>query len=263
MERDVMCKRIVSGLAAMSMVATLLAMLGTEANAAPICTSTKTLSTQTCKAWKTIGGSKYCTQWCTGSEICDNTIFGVGNINDCTPATDTSPGTCPVVTCSAFGTVDVGAGCDPTILDPRCGIQGKAFCVNPAGNASKAQGQPFTLDTTLAASGDVTDCTKNGKCTEFVELDPEDPNVLCINPKWEFKTFTASEFNAEACFCPGGFSSEATPQCCADSQRNMDGTCATLNLGTGAETCIAQRCTVDLTEYQLGENNLYTCTDLP
>lgn len=251
-----MCKRLVIDVLRISVIAVLMAMLGTEAKAATCSLSQKT--GYTCTSWKTsLSGVKYCALWCTGSEICDNTIFGLGGniIKDCIPGE-----TCPVVTCSAFGTVEVGTGdgCDATVLDPDCGIAGIARCVNPQGKTSN--GQPFTLEAALTTFGDVTACTKAGKCTKSLELDASDAaENPCINPNWKFESFTASTFNAQACFCPGGF--DTSGQCCADSKRMGEGSAFCVVPVT--ETCIEQRCTVDLSNYQPGDHILYTCTDIP
>lgn len=200
-----------------------------------------------------IGGTKCCSCWRTGSEICDTEVTGLGNIKDCVPGVN-----CPVVTCSVFGTVDLGDGlCNPNTLDPDCGIEGIAFCFNPAGNSSKSQGNPFTLETVLTASANIERCDRNGKCLKSVEINPEDCPECCINPNWQFKTFSATKFNGEVCVCPGGYSTEG--ECCADIERLLDGSCAT----AGEEVCLAQRCTADLTGYKPGRTIPYNCTDLP
>ncbi len=207
----------------------------------------------TCLRWGSIGGSKTCYLWSTGSEVCDATSTGVGNNNDCDPTL----GTCPTLTCSAFGTVDVGDGlCDPNQIDADCAIQGVAFCVNKPGNARKAQGQPFTLDAFLTATQDIEACTRNGKCTNSISLNPALTDDICINPNWHFLTFTAEVFNAQITVCPGGY--DVNNQCCADNQRNFDGTCTT----AGTEVHADQRCTVDLTNYHPGDKIPYSCCDL-
>jgi hypothetical protein len=232
------------------MLACLLALsvvsvMGTEAGAA------------TCPAGYTykcpiIGGTKCCGCWKTGSEICDFEVTGLGTVKGCVPGEN-----CPVVTCSVYGTEDLGDGlCDPNTLDPDCGIKGIAFCLNPASNSSKGQGNPFTLETVLTAETDIEKCDKNGRCRNSIEIDPENCTDCCINPNWQFITFTATEFNGEICVCPGGFSAGGV--CCADNQRNVDGSCVTV----GVEVCLGQRCTADLTGYKLGQNIPYTCTEL-
>ena len=208
---------------------------------------------QSCLRWRSVGGSKTCLSWSTGSEVCNTVSTGVGGINQC----DADLGTCPVITCSAFGTADIGFGCDPTTLDPNCGIQGIAFCVNKPGNARHAEGRPFTLDAFLTQTEAIETCSKNGKCLNSIALNPEDTGDLCINPNWRFLTFTASEFNAQVVVCPGGY--DVTEQCCDDYQRQLDGTCST----AGTEASLAQRCTVDLTGYRPGDARSYVCQDLP
>jgi hypothetical protein len=234
-----MLKQIIIGLFTL----TLVAILWTEADA------------QTCLRWRSIAGSKTCVSWTTGSEVCNTVSTGVGGINQCDP----DLGTCPVITCSAFGTVDVGLGCNPNILDPNCGITGIAFCTNKPGNARNAEGRPFTLETSLTLTEAIETCSKNGKCLNSIELNPEDTGDFCINPNWHFLTFTASEFNAEVVVCPGGYDASPTPQCCDDNQRNLDGTCSV----PGIEVSLAQRCTVDLTGYRPGDARPYDCQDLP
>src|SRR5213083_539439 len=148
-----MFKQVMTALFALSLVA----MFWTEANAA------------TCLKWSTIGGTKTCLLWSTGSEVCNAVSTGVGNPK-CDPAVET----CPAITCAAFGTVDVGLGCNPTKLDPNCGIKGIAFCRNPASKSSKAQGQPFTLDTVLTETQNIDTCDRKGRCVNTIELDPKD-----------------------------------------------------------------------------------------
>jgi hypothetical protein len=231
-----MFKQIIIGLFTFALVA----ILWTEAEA------------QTCLRWRNIGGSQTCINWTTGSEVCNTVSTGVGGINHCDP----DLGTCPAITCSAFGTVDVGLGCDPTTLDPDCGIKGIAFCVNKPGNARNAAGQPFTLDTFLTQTEAIDTCLKNGKCLNSIELNPEDTGDICINPNWHFLTFTASEFNALLVVCRGGYDSVGS--CCDDSQRT-GGFCTT----PGTEASLAQRCTVDLTGYRPGDARSYICGDIP
>ena len=201
-----------------------------------------------------IGGTKICTCWKTGSEICDTEVTGLGNIKDCISGVN-----CPVVTCSVFGTADTGDGlCDPDVLDPDCGVEGIAFCVNPAGNAKKAQGNPFILQAVLSNSSNIQKCDKNGKCRKSIEIEPENCTDCCINPKWELLTFTASKFNGEVCVCPGGYSTEGA--CCEDDQRKIDGSCAS----TTEEVCVVQQCSADLTGYKPGMSSIdYDCVELP
>jgi len=263
-EGDVMCKRLVNSLVLVGVVATLVATLATEATAAT-CTTSKTLSTQSCCSWKTTSsGVKYCALWCTGSQICVNTIFGLsGNIvKDCTPGE-----TCPVTECSAYGTAEaegtVGS-CDESLdnLNPTCGIEGVAVCTNP-NNHFNVQGTPYTLSGIEQTIGDVKTCDKKGKCTNQLKLEPTNTSEICINPNWHFLTFTASKFKGKTCFCPGGYdnTTDPGPQCCADSSRKTDGTCVT-KYGTGdsigTPTCLKSFCSVDLSTY-----DPFTNFDLP
>lgn len=200
-----------------------------------------------------IGGTKCCTCWRTGSEICDTEVTGLGNIKNCIPGVN-----CPVVTCSVYGTADLGDGsCNPDTLDPDCGIEGIAYCVNPAGNSSKANGNPFTLETTLSATASIDRCDKNGKCQKSIEVNPDDCPGCCINPNWQFKTFTATKFNGEVCVCPGGYSTDG--ECCGDTERLLGGSCAT----AGEEVCVVQQCTANLNGYKPGQSLPYDCVDLP
>lgn len=154
---------------------------------------------------KNIGGTLYCAAWITGSEVQLSTVTGLGNIKDtCINGVPVVPNGCPVITAIVFGTDGNGdtSACQPTIgtdgsvtQDPTCAIAGLAYCLNPAGNSSRANGQPFSLDATLSNTGILTsgDCRRNGKCTETVEVELTGFNP-CINPNWNFISFIASEF---------------------------------------------------------------------
>src|SRR5213594_305575 len=123
-----MFKQFIIGLFVTSVVA----LLWTDANAGCV----------------NIGGTRMCADWITGSEICLDTVTGLGNIKKCTPGVN-----CPVVTCSAFGTIPLAANTDCTNNfsgNPNCGISGIAFCVNKPGNSSNANGNPFILDAVLS-----------------------------------------------------------------------------------------------------------------
>src|SRR5262249_53863343 len=172
----------------------MVAMFGIAGNAAQLCI--KVGSSFTCPSgtkvqWYNIGGSQTCYCITTGSEICDAVSTGVGN-----PQCDPTSGTCPAITCAAFGTVDLGDGlCDPTTLDSDCGIKGMAYCQNKPGKAANAQGNPFTLNAVLSATQDIVTCDRNGRCVNTIKLNPTGCTNCCINPNWQFITFTASEFN--------------------------------------------------------------------
>jgi len=248
-----MCKRIVIGLLHMSVITVLMAMLGTEAEAG-ICTNCTKQTGDVCTAWKTIGSTKYCSCWCTGSEICDNLILGLPS----------STAACSVTTCSVFGTVGSLQCEDRNVLEENCEIEGIALCLNPQ-DKFNPQGTAFNLPGILTAVTGDTTCTKGGKCTNFAELDPEDTGDICNN-NWTFLTFTAREFKGESCFCPGGY--DLDPQfnlnakCCNTCDRNMDGSCQQV-YGDGTPACIRQFCEVNLSNYQRGDNLLYTCTRIP
>lgn len=240
-----MCRRLMSSLARVGVLAAALGLAGTQAQA------------QECLYWAEIGGSSFCAYWTEGSEVCNAAIKGLGGhtvVKNCVEGVN-----CPVVTCSAYGTVNIGLGgscdnTDPSNLDPDCGIAGTAVCFNPKGKFNP-QGEPFILPGVETDLSDVQSCDKRGKCTTSVELLPDDTSNICINPNWQFQTFTASEFKAQACFCPGGY---AGGVCCADGGRN-GGACANVyaagyaNEGTPA--CIQQVCT------QTAGSTMYTCGD--
>jgi len=226
------------------------------------CSTSKTLTTQTCCGWKTTSsGVKYCSLWCTGSEICVNTIFGLGGVyfpEGCTPGAVVPDPGCPVTSCEVFGTVSTETStgtCDNYDLfnlNPTCGISGTAYCENHGGNSlkknPKIQGQPFVVDGVLGIDISVAlaNCDKQGKCTTQGQLEPALSTIVCQNPNWSPLTFTASEFKGKSCFCPGGYDDFGT--CCADKDRT-DGSCSTdYAAGTdnvGKPTCLIQLCTVD------------------
>jgi hypothetical protein len=237
------------------------ALAGAEAFAAT-CTSSKTLSTQTCCSWRTTSsGVRYCALWCTGSQICDNLITGLGGnvLKDC------SGDTCPTTECAAYGTMDIGVSgstCnqDPLVLDPNCGMKGLLVCTNP-NEKFNAQGTPYTLGGYEQTISNSLICDKNGKCTNSLTLDASLSSELCVNHNWHFKTFTASEFKAKACFCPGGFDSRG--KCCETSERvgtGPDAVCSA-DYGDGTPICFLQLCTVDLATYDYFTNRFlpYTC----
>jgi hypothetical protein len=231
-----MIKRLMISLFAMGLIA----IAGSEVNAG--CTN--------------IGGTQVCAKWITGSEICAVTMKGGGS---CTPGVD-----CPVVTCSVFGRTDLGDGlCDPTTLDPECGLAGTSFCVNPDSKATNAQGNSFTLDQNVVQTlSNTFECRlKGSKCSaSSAKLDISDAECpeCCINPNWLLLTFTTPDFNASACVCPNG-AETISGACCADSKRNPDGTCVGTTI---APTCINEHCKVDLTTYKPGTTLTYTCNPL-
>jgi hypothetical protein len=244
-----MSSRVVVGV-----LATLVALAGVQAWAVT-CTTSRTSSSSTCCSWKTTSsGYTYCALWCTGSEICTNTIAALGGnvVKGCADS-----GTCPVTECSAYGTVstDLSTGtCDTSLTDlnSTCGIKGLAICTNPADHFNY-QGNSFTLSGSESATGNVTTCDKKGKCTNQLKLEPSDTSNICVNPNWHFQTFTASEFKAHACLCPGGYADNG--QCCATSSRigpvgsTTCGDGGTNVYGDGTPVCMTALCTVDLSEY--------------
>jgi hypothetical protein len=214
-----------------SVVAVLLA-LGTEANAG-ICTKPP------CAGIKWYAGSCICCT--TGSEVFNFTALGVPGwfVNGCPDGQN-------CLKCSVYGTAQIEnqAACDPTTLDPDCGVEGVLFCVNPAGNAAKAQGQPFTMDAVLSATGDFTNCDKAGKCTGSIQVAGL-PSDGCINPNWTPTGFTASKFNGQCCSCDVGY--------------DENGNCPT----GGTETCTEEgfRCSVNKVP-KPGNMQPYQCCSL-
>jgi hypothetical protein len=254
---DLMERKVMKNLLCIGVVLVLATVVATEAGAVT-CSTSKTLTTQTCCSWRTTtSGVKYCSLWCTGSEICVNTIFGLGGsiMNDCIPGE-----TCPVTSCEAFGTVDTDTStgtCDtsldePFSLNPTCGIMGMAYCQNHGGNSKlknpKIEGQPFVVEGVEGTDIPLTavDCDKQGKCTTQGKLEADLSAVICQNHNWTPLTFTASEFKGRSCFCPGGYDSTGT--CCEDNSRTGLGTCTAV-YGDGTPTCLVQLCTIDLSNY--------------
>jgi hypothetical protein len=208
---------------------------------------------------KLSSGGQYCASWITGSEICGGKAAGVQKL--CTDNND--PSTCVgEVLCQAGGTftfvnntpVQTDLCNDTTSYFPlttdNCAISGIAFCVNNAGKASHAQGQPFTFDGVLTGATNTFSCTRNGKCTfTNVELLPSTEDlsqVQCINPNWTAVDFTAAEFKAKSCFCSGTYNLSTDPPTCSTSP---DG-----------ETCLIEKCTVDLTDIKINDTRAYICT---
>jgi hypothetical protein len=199
------------------------------------------------------GGKMCCsgtTCWKTSSEVCSTKATGLGNVAQiCDP---NNPDLCYFVKCSVFGTVDIGAGCNPNVLDPNCGIDGIAFCQNPQ-KKFNPQGNAYTNPAPIEDSSRVRDCTSNGTCKTEIEIEPDGSN-LCNN-NWNFVTFTAKEFNGQMCFCAGGV--DDNNQCCADTGRT-NGLCNTVST-----ECLIQRCNVNLLAWKPGDVKDYTCSDLP
>lgn len=274
--------KILSVICVLSIIVT--AGLGTEAGAAT-CPKGYTYRCPT------VGGTRVCSCWKTGSEICDVEVTGLDYISDCVPGVN-----CPVVTCSVYGTVDLGDGlCNPKSLDPDCGIEGISFTLNtfslntvgeaetdlrsfptkhwihwqhPQGHwphppkptptptptpTPEPTGVPVIVETPLSNSEDIVECDEGGVCQKSIEVELMDCSDCPAN---SITTFTASTFNAEVCVCAGGFSTEG--DCCADITRRIDGSCTRRS----EEICLVQQCTADLTLYEPGMNIPYDCVKL-
>ena len=255
-----MCERRVRIRALAIVVAMFLAMTGSSAWAA-VCSTSRTLTNQTCSSWRTTtSGVKYCTVWCTGSMICDNSIAGLGGnvVKECEPGED---GNCPITSCTAWGTKPVEGSvgtCDSTNLDnlnETCGIEGKLVCeLGIDSTGGDDSDEVIILPGFVNTTSRTLICDKKGKCTNTLRLRPKGAAALCPEGT-EFETFTAAEFKAQSCFCPGGDDTNDT--CCATSARNSNGTCS-VPYGTGSSigtpTCVISLCQVDLTNYDPDDN---------
>ena len=263
----------------------LVSALGTEADAARCPAGYR----YTCP---TVGGTRCCGCWKTGSEICDIEVTGLGYIQNCVPGVN-----CPVVTSSVYGTVDLGDGlCDPDKLDPDCGIEGIAFGLNPPPvetfgkntendsltNPSQNRtfwwwlkhkhpkptpqptpvptptptAMPIIVETFLTASADIEECDEDGICRKSIEINLENCSDCSLSSDSQITTFSATKFNGEICVCPGGFSTQG--DCCANVLRRLNGGC----VKKSKEVCLAQQCTADLSEYEPGMNIPYECSKL-
>ncbi|HEX3034423.1 MAG TPA: hypothetical protein VHT73_04720 [Thermodesulfobacteriota bacterium] len=125
----------------------------------------------------TIGGTKCCGCWKTGSEICTPEVSELKNINGCVQGVD-----CPVLTCSATGTVDLSylgyESCDLNRLppDPNCGIRGVVFCgkkLNPSPTPSPTPSEYERREVILSTflTGELEICDGEGCCGEIREVD--------------------------------------------------------------------------------------------
>jgi hypothetical protein len=165
-------------------------------------------------------GCRYCAAWITGSEICRVSIQGSVERD------------VPVVLCEVSNAT------------------GLSFCLNPDSRTPQAQGRPYHLEQLVSIQQDPIVCTKNGsKCVSEIELDPtvaEFPD-LCINPNWEFITFTAQSFTAKVTVCPDGFQSDgAGGFFCPGTPLN-------------AGFSLTETCTVSLDDYKPGTTKNYNC----
>ncbi len=99
------------------------------------------------------GGTRLCACWKTGSEICDVDFSTINDVGNCIPGVN-----CPVLTCSVYGTIDTGDNrCDPTILDPDCGIEGLVFTMDLTTNLFAT-----TVNQARAASNQGTRASSQG-----------------------------------------------------------------------------------------------------
>lgn len=233
-----MRERFVMGLVRLGVAAALVATIGTTEAQAGCFYS---------------GSTKICSAWYTGSEICDNILRGLpGNLlKEC----DGTTGTCPVVSCTVRGAAGSLSCADPsTPGDDSCQIEGVAICLNPTKKYNYS-GTAFNLPGFLTGATDRTVCTKAGRCTNFVELDPDPADVSGVcNNNWTFETFTATKFKGEVSYCPGGYASGV---CCATSDR-IGGACTE----TVTEARFEEYCTVNLAGYKPGSRIQYTCTPI-
>jgi hypothetical protein len=189
-----MCSRRVLTVLLSVIVVAGLAALGTEASAGN-CTRPP------CASVRWYAGSCICCS--TGSEIFDFTALGVPGwfVNNCPECQN-------CLKCSVFGTEQIVGGptcAGPLSLDPNCGVEGVLFCVNHGGNASKAQGQPFTAAGVMAGDGNFSNCDRQGKCTGRIQVFGDLPTDVCQNPNWDAVSFTASKFNGQCCSCDIGY----------------------------------------------------------
>ena len=131
----------------------------------------------------------------------------------------------------------------------KCGIPGTAFCVTKPGDATEAQGQPFTFDSALSGIAKPFSCTKDGSCMFRKELIPSDfSSVKCINPNWTGVNFAASKFKAKSLYCPGRYNTDMVPPKCEPSPTG------------GVEACLVELCTLGLTSIKMAETHSYRCS---
>ena len=257
-----MIKRFIIGFLGVSVIAVLVALLGSEsAQTADLyrCVSTSThCSPKLHCEYTVLGQAKHgCFSADPGSAFFDLTLFGIsGQVTgkDCS-----LDGTCLGLKCSVFGTVDNdGGGCDPTRLDSRCDVVGTAVCRNHGGNSSTAQGQPFTLETFLSETGSFArSCTKSGRCQQSLEVDATLGDNICQNRNWKFLTFVPTVFNGGCCTCDYGYDDNGV--CCASSTRD-GGLCGNGNVAD--ESCNEMRCALQAPYQHDGTNLPYHCEDL-
>jgi hypothetical protein len=231
-------------------------------------------------------GPLICFSFTTGSEICDIISKGVSSkiVKDCDP---NDLENCPLwLECSAFGTYVDGSmppmeedpevcnpespnyddskrcfdpQCDPSdplYFDPDsvCWMTGASACFNPQGHYNFL-GTAFNLAGPLTEVASYTSCTKEGgRCTAQASVDPEGNGGVC-NRNWDL-AFTAEQFFGQVCMCPGNF--DKNGDCCADQERNRNGTCKKLfGDPAGEPGCVSAFCYYD------GEFDDYTFENPP
>jgi len=196
------------------------------------------------------GGGKYCASWITGSNIDNQSVAGVGKICD-------SSGTnCSSQVLAAVGGTNSSGGnpnCNetssnfPTDAD-NCGVEGIAFCINRGGNASKAQGNPFTLPGNVTGVANIQSCLKNGKCTASVTLSASADQVVCQNPNWELVTWTATKYKGKSAYCTTSWDITVDPPVCVNG---------------GTVTTLVELCTIDPSAVKPTGGQPITCVPLP
>jgi len=193
------------------------------------------------------GGGQYCAAWITGSNIDNQSAAGVGKI--CGPGRTNCVSQLLAAT---GGTVGSSPNCNttngfPSELD-NCGVQGIAFCVNPGGNAQKAQGQPFTLNAIIEGVSSFTTCQKNGRCTGSVTLSAGPDQVVCQNPNWNVVTFTATLYKGKSAYCTTFWDLSTDPPTCANG---------------GTATILVELCQIDPSTVTVTGGQKITCTQIP
>jgi len=208
-----MFKRLMIGIFTLSLVA----IFWTEANALVSNCKPGTANCN-CVSWSTSGGTKYCTTWRTGSEVCNVEITGLSS--------EAAP--------SAFVRCEVD---EPT---PGDGIPGTVFCIAPEveflstshttandacrhhfngngtghenatpGHVGDCESSPLTLTAANSSPFPPSNetvgvaCDKKGVCQATLEVDP-DSCTSCCPEGTVFVTFTADVFVGRTTFCPTG-----------------------------------------------------------
>jgi len=196
-------------------------------------------------------GGQFCADWLTGSEVANTIEHGIGNVCGQAHANCTAQ-----VLAAAGGILSIGGSnplCNATNgnfppASAGCGFPGIAFCVNPAGNSSKANGESFTLFAVLESAQAVGAVAKNGSATQKTTLVASNTEVVCRNPNWTLQTFTATQFKAKVAFCTQPWDLTQDPPVCTNG---------------GIQTILVELCQIDpnLINPQGGQG--YTCVPLP